>query len=280
MGTVGDNDWDEEYSVIGDKAEVGFLDYADDESLHNFDPYEEGPVVISIPFPFVNGKPQSALIGETSCGSISIKNTTSDPVELWSVRIFSSNPEDAYMLSMMEPPPPGADERTISSFVGLTALEDRVLQPRSTLTIWLSCKPKDIGLHTSVLHFDVGDEKVERVAFLLAEDRVSQSLFSNIPFSRAPLGRKKFNCEQYVAGSRPPRTNAQSFKYKLPQYEIPSDVREMIENKQVPDAIVEGLSRGNYAKYFSFLIAMEEIHLEVSCDLMKNKEKKISIMFY
>ncbi|XP_039120023.1 probable RNA helicase SDE3 [Dioscorea cayenensis subsp. rotundata] len=262
MGTVGDNDWDEEYSVIGDKAEVGFLDYADDESLHNFDPYEEGPVVISIPFPFVNGKPQSALIGETSCGSISIKNTTSDPVELWSVRIFSSNPEDAYMLSMMEPPPPGADERTISSFVGLTALEDRVLQPRSTLTIWLSCKPKDIGLHTSVLHFDVGDEKVERVAFLLAEDRVSQSLFSNIPFSRAPLGRKKFNCEQYVAGSRPPRTNAQSFKYKLPQYEIPSDVREMIENKQVPDAIVEGLSRGNYAKYFSFLIAMEEIHLE------------------
>ncbi|KAJ0981677.1 hypothetical protein J5N97_009932 [Dioscorea zingiberensis] len=262
MSTFGDNDCDEEYSVIGDKGDVGFLDFEDDKSLHNFDPYEEGPIVISVPFPFINGKPQPALIGETSTDSISIKNTTKDPVELWSVRIFSSNPEDTYILSLMRPPPLGAEERTIHEFVGLTALEDRVLQPGSTLTIWLSCKPKDIGLHTSVVHFDVGDEKVERVVFLLAEDKVSQSLCSAIPYSRAPSRRKSFNCDQYVAGSRAPRANAQAFRYKLHQYEIPSDVREMIQNKQVPDVIVEGLNGNSYAKYFSILISMEEIHLE------------------
>ena len=95
MSIVGENDWDEEYSVIGEKGEVGFLDFEDDKSLHNFDSIEEGPIVISYPFPFVNGKPQSALVGQTSADIINIKNTTRDPIELWSIRIYSSNPEDS-----------------------------------------------------------------------------------------------------------------------------------------------------------------------------------------
>ncbi|KAG1358655.1 hypothetical protein COCNU_08G001010 [Cocos nucifera] len=85
----------------------------------------------------------------------------------------------------MEPPSDDADEEVRCRFVGLKYLEDRVLQPAQTLTIWLSCKPEEIGLHTVVIHFDLGDEKIEKVAFLLAEDKVSQSLFSDKPYSRA-----------------------------------------------------------------------------------------------
>lgn len=262
MGTLGDNNWDEEYSAIGERPEVGFLDFEDDESLHSFNPLEEGSIVIKNPFPFVGGKPRSALTGETSADSINIKNTTSDPKELWSVRIFSSNPEDSYILSLMEPPSDDADEQAKRNFVGLTYLEDRVLQPGENLTIWLSCKPKEIGLHTSVIHFDVGDEKIERVAFLLAEDKVSQSLFSDKPYSRGSARRKKFDHDQYVAGQRPPRANIQGFKYKLPQFAIPQDIREIVEAKQVPEVITEGLNSSNYYRYFSTLLVMEEIHLE------------------
>nr|XP_010917774.2 probable RNA helicase SDE3 [Elaeis guineensis] len=262
MGTLGENKWDEEYSVIGEKPEVGFLDFEDDESLHSFNPLEEGSVVITIPFSFVGGKPRSALIGETSADSINIRNTTGDPKELWSVRIFSSNPEDSYVLSLMEPPSDDADEDAKHSFMGLTYLEDRVLQPGQNLTIWLSCKPKEIGLHTSVIHFDLGDEKIERVAFLLAEDKVSQSLFSDKPYSRGSFRKKKFDYEQYVAGQRPSRASIQGFKYKLPQFAIPQDIREIVENKQLPEVITEGLNSNNYQRYFSTLLVMEEIHLE------------------
>lgn len=262
MGSVRDSEWDEGYSVIGDKGDVGFLDFEDDRSLHSYDLLEEGPVVISVPFPFIDGKPQYALVGETFADSITIKNTTGDSRELWSVRIFSSSPEDSYLLSLMKPPSTDADEESVRRFVGSTSLEDRVLQPGQTLTIWISCKPKDIGLHTSVIHFDLGEEKIERVAFLLAEDKVSQALFSAKPYARAPSRGKKFSHDQYVAGKRPPPPSSHGFKYRLPEYPIPQDIREIIESKQVPDVIMEGLSRRNYVSFFSTLIVMEEIHLE------------------
>ncbi|XP_072980559.1 probable RNA helicase SDE3 isoform X1 [Typha angustifolia] len=262
MGTSVQNDWDEEYSTIGDKSDVGFLDFEDDKSLHSFDPLDEDPVIITIPFPFVGGKPQSALIGETSVDSISIRNTTSEPIELWSVRIFSSSPEDSYTLSMMKPPSDDADEEAHRAFVGSNSLEDHTVQPGQTLTIWLSCKPRDIGLHTSIVHFDVGNEKIERVAFLLAEDVVSQALFSNRPYSRPYCQRKKFDHDQYVIGSRPTRQHTQGFRYKLPKYAIPLDIREIIEHKEIPHVVLEELNINNYAKFFSTLVVMEEIHLE------------------
>ncbi|KAG0494866.1 hypothetical protein HPP92_005860 [Vanilla planifolia] len=262
MGSMIKKDWDEEYSVVGDKGEVGFLDFEDDKSINSFSPLEEGPVMISIPFPFIDGKPQSAFIGETSADSISIRNTINEPIDLWSIRIFCSNPEDSYVLSLMKPPCAYANESESNAFVGTDALEDRVLQPRQNLTIWLSCKPKEIGLHTSVVHFDVGFEKIERVVFLLADDQVSQALFSKKPYSRGPRRRKMFELDNYVVGSRPSRGIMQSSKFRLPRYPIPKEIREMVEAKHIPDVVMEGLNRLNYSSYFSTLISMEEIHLE------------------
>ncbi|ONK74338.1 uncharacterized protein A4U43_C03F5210 [Asparagus officinalis] len=68
-----DSDSNEEYSVIGEKEEVGFLDFEDDRFLCNFELFKEGPVIISRPFPFIARKPQSALIGETSADAITIQ---------------------------------------------------------------------------------------------------------------------------------------------------------------------------------------------------------------
>ncbi|PKU67749.1 probable RNA helicase SDE3 [Dendrobium catenatum] len=263
MSTIAEKEWDEEYSEIGDKGDVGFLDFEDDKSLSSFNPLETGPVVISIPFPLIAGKPQSAFLGEVSSDSIYIKNTTDEPVELWSIRIFSSNPENSYALSLMKPPSVNADEREIDAYVESDALEDRVLQPRQTLTIWLSCKPKEIGLHFSVVHFDAGSDKIERVVFLLADDKVSQGLVCKKPYSRAPHRRKLFECDNYVAGSRPHRPVTQTSRYKLPEYAIPKEIRELVEAMQIPDVIMEGLNTLNYARFFSSLINIEEIHLGV-----------------
>ncbi|KAK9288065.1 hypothetical protein L1049_016511 [Liquidambar formosana] len=259
MGSVG---WDDdECSVIGDKGEIGFIDYEDDKSVCSYNPIEEGPVVISVPFPFVGGKPRSVFAGETSADSITIKNTTSDPVELWGVKIYASNPENTFTISLMEPPSANSDIESIRGFLESFSLEDRVLQPGEMLTIWLSCKPKEIGLHTSVVHFDVGDDRIERVVFLLAEDKISQSLASNKPYSRGTR-KKQFAVDTFVVGMRPSRTTNQGFKKRLPRYDIPKDTRELVESKQIPDPIREGLTRENYSSYFKTLIIMEEIHLE------------------
>ncbi|KAF8392378.1 hypothetical protein HHK36_022720 [Tetracentron sinense] len=261
MGTAENDDWGDECSVIGDKGEIGFIDFDDDKSVCSYNPIDEGPVVISVPFPFVGGKPRSIPAGETTADSITLKNTTSDPVELWAVKIFCSNPEDSYTLSLMEPPSANSDVESIRGFLEASSLEDRVLQPGQTLTIWLSCKPKDIGLHTSVVHFDVEDDRIERVVFLLSEDKVSQSLASNKPYSRASR-KKHFIVDEYVKGCRPARAITQGSKYRLLPYPIPKNIRELVESKQVPDAITVGLTRENYGNYFSNLLIMEEIHLE------------------
>lgn len=50
----------------------------------------------------------------------------------------------------------------------------------------------------------------------------------------------------------------------LPEFRISKDVRELLGNKQVPTALTGGLKRENYVSYFSTLINMEELHLEVS----------------
>ncbi|TVU48310.1 hypothetical protein EJB05_07943 [Eragrostis curvula] len=262
MGTYLRNHSDDEFSVAGEKPDVEFMDYQNDDTLQGYD-LEEGPVVVTIPFPFKNGKPKSVLVGETSADTISIENISPEPVNLWSVRIFSSNPEDSYVLSMMEPPRNDADDEAKQAFLGMTSVEDRTLLPGQTLTIWLSCTPKDIGLHTSIVHVDIGDEKIERVAFLLADDNISMALLSDKPYSRRQNQKgKKFECSSFVPGCRPTRQHTQGFKYKLPQFAIPAEIREIVENKQRPDVLSEELSMINYAEFFSTLLVMEELNLE------------------
>ncbi|KAJ6392553.1 hypothetical protein OIU84_026836, partial [Salix udensis] len=261
MSTSRKDTWDDEYSIIGDKGEIGFIDFEDDKSVCNYDTATEGPIAISIPFPFVKGKPQSILVGEISKCGITIANTTSDPVELWGVRIFCSNPADSFTLSLKEPPSANSNAEKLNGFLEGYSLEDRVLQPHDTLTIWLSCKPKEMGLHTSVVYFDAGDDRIERVVFLLAEDNVSRSLAPNRPFSKPPR-RKQSVLDEQVVSSHPSRATARGFKYRLPEFPIPSNLRELLQNKRVPDVIMEDLSMGTYAAFFSTLVAMEELRLE------------------
>ncbi|KAK3150548.1 hypothetical protein QOZ80_3AG0234620 [Eleusine coracana subsp. coracana] len=116
MGTYLRNHSDDEFSVAGEKPDVEFMDYQNDDTLQSYD-LEDGPVVVTAPFPFKNGQPKSVLVGETSADTISIENTSPEPVNLWSVRIFSSNPEDSYVLSMMEPPRNDSDEEAKQAFL-------------------------------------------------------------------------------------------------------------------------------------------------------------------
>ncbi|KAF8721229.1 hypothetical protein HU200_023151 [Digitaria exilis] len=202
MGTYLRNYSDDEFSVAGEKPEVEFMDFQNDNTLQDF-ASEDGPVVVTVPFPFEDGKPKSVLVGETSADTISIENISPEPVTLW-----------------------------------------------------------NIGLHTSIVHVDIGDEKIERVAFLLADDHISKALFSDKPYSRRRSQNKKFEPAPIVPGCRPTRQHTQGFKYKLPQFAIPADIRELIESKQRPDVLSEELSMINYAKFFSTLLVMEEINLE------------------
>ncbi|XVF06253.1 hypothetical protein REPUB_Repub06bG0031900 [Reevesia pubescens] len=278
MSTSCTDDWGDDYSVIGDKGEIGFIDFADDKSVQSYDLNEEGPVKISVPFPFTQGKPQSILVGQTSKWPITLENPTSEPVELWGVKIFCSNPADSFTLSLMEPLSANSNLENKQGFLEGYSLEDRVLQSRQTLTIWLSCKPKEMGLHTTVVHFDVDDNRIERVVFLLAEDNVSQSLASTIPYRRARR-KKQFAVDEYVVSSRPARPTNRGYKWnKLPEFPIPKDIRELIENKHLPDVLAEGLTMENYVVFFSTLLVMEELHLEeemrshnMECVMMRRK---------
>lgn len=134
----------EEYSHIQDKGEIGFIDYEDNASVCTYKPEEEGPILISVPFPLQNGKPRSVLVGETSSDPITITNTTSEPVELWKVEIYDSNPKESFTVSLMEPPSANTDLEDDSGFVEFFCLEDRVLQPGQTLTIWLLASLKEL----------------------------------------------------------------------------------------------------------------------------------------
>ncbi|KAJ4841105.1 putative RNA helicase sde3 [Turnera subulata] len=259
MNTNRRDNSDDEYFVIGDKGEIGFIDFEDAKSVYDYDPTTEGPVLISVPFPFVGGKPQSVLVGETSKCAITVGNNTSDPVELWGVKIFCSNPADSFTLSLTEPPPANSQTKCVRGFY---SLEDRVLQPHERLTIWLSCKPQEMGMHTSVVQFDVADERLERVVFVLAEDKVSHSLAPNRPYSSVPRRKQIAVDNRNLVSSRPTRATAWGTKNKLPEFPIPQDVRELLQNKQVPGVLEGGLSRENYATFFSTLLIMEELHLE------------------
>uniref|UniRef100_A0A2P2IQ12 RNA helicase n=1 Tax=Rhizophora mucronata TaxID=61149 RepID=A0A2P2IQ12_RHIMU len=281
MSTTG-NKSDDEYSEIGDKGEISFVDFQQDKSVWNYKPQEEGPIIVSVPFPFKDGKPQSVLVGETVADSITLTNNTSEAVDLWT-KIFASTPQDSFSLSLMKPPAPD-DEKGQRAFLEGFELEDRMLQPGEKLTVWLSCKPMGIGVYTSVVHFDVGCDRIERVVNILSEDKISQSLASKKPYSRTTR-KKQFNVDSYVAGSRPARVTERSFKNRLPRYDIPKNIREQIESKQIPNAINGGLTRGNYASYFKTLLIMEEIQLEESmrnydleCVNMSKKGHFLSLM--
>ncbi|KAI5347741.1 hypothetical protein L3X38_000628 [Prunus dulcis] len=259
---------DEECSVIGDKGEIGFIDFEDDKSVRSYNPYEEGPIVISVPFPYVGGKqgekPQSVCVGETAVDKITIKNTTHDPVELCGVKIYASSPEDSFKLSLMKPPTADSDVETIQAFLESTSLEDRMLQPGDTLTVWLSCKPKEIGQHKAFVHFDLETEQIERVVILLAEDKISQSMASTKPYTRATR-KKPLLVDGFHVGVRPSGVaDRRPYKNRLPRYDIPKDIRELLESKQIPYVVTEGLTRGNYADYFKTLLIMEEIQIEES----------------
>lgn len=265
---------DEEYSVIGDNGEIGFINYEEDESVCNYNPDEEGPIIISIPFPFLGGKPRWVFLGETSVESITIKNTIDDPVELWKVCIYASNPENSFTLSVMEPPKEKTDLEYKQAFIESFCLQDRILQPHKTLTVWLSCKPKEIGLHTTAVHFDVGADRIERVVFLVADDKISRFLASKKPYSK--VSKKKQNVvDEFIVGSRPSKVKTRLFKYKLPPYNIPTKFREELEGEQVPEAIQEGLTKRNYASYFRTLLIMEELQME---EEMSHYEMKYATM--
>lgn len=52
MSVVGDRS-DDEYFVIGDKGEIGFMDFEDDKFVCSYDLSEEGEVIIFVFFLFV-----------------------------------------------------------------------------------------------------------------------------------------------------------------------------------------------------------------------------------
>ncbi|KAL6581731.1 hypothetical protein OROMI_005745 [Orobanche minor] len=287
MSSVRDKS-DDEYSVIGDKGDIGFIDFDNCRSVCNYNPSDESQIVnISIPFPLVNGKPQSGFVGETIFDSVTIKNITSEPLDLWKVSIYDSKPEDSFKISLMEPPTSKSDVHYIQDFVASFSLEDKVIRTDRDMKIWLSCEPKEIGLYSAAVHFSVGDETIERLVFVLAEDKISKSLSSTRPYQRARRKKQEVvNVHSgdgaYVVGRRPSKgSNNGGFRNRLDEYPIPRHIRDILDSQQIPDAVSEGLTESNYGSFFKTLLAMEEIKLEedmraydMECISLKRKKNQ------
>ncbi|KAF2284243.1 hypothetical protein GH714_020046 [Hevea brasiliensis] len=78
MGTF-DGKWDDyEYSVIGDKGKIGFIDYQEDQSVCSCNPIEESPIVTSHA-PLKMGNLYEQLVGlSNGCGSAGDSTKGSD----------------------------------------------------------------------------------------------------------------------------------------------------------------------------------------------------------
>ncbi|CAK7343616.1 unnamed protein product [Dovyalis caffra] len=68
-------------------------------------------------------------------------------------------------------------------------------------------------------------------------DNVSRSLAPNRTYSRTPR-RKQYAVDEYVVSSHP-------------EFPIPTDLRELLHNKRVPDVIMEDLNMESYAAHES-----------------------------
>ncbi|KAM7269280.1 hypothetical protein ACFE04_024777 [Oxalis oulophora] len=51
-------------------------------------------------------------------------------------------------------------------------------------------------------------------------------------------------------------------KYELPEFPIPSHIRELLEINQFPHVLTQGLNPDNYTAFFNALLMLEEHHLE------------------
>ncbi|KAK1388700.1 hypothetical protein POM88_016878 [Heracleum sosnowskyi] len=101
-----------------------------------------------------------------------------DENDLWKIAIYDSKPKESFTLSLERPPLEQKHENELYSEV--FSIEDRFLQPGKPLEVWLTCKPKDIGMHTAAVHVQIDvHEIIERVVFVLAEDEISESLNPN-----------------------------------------------------------------------------------------------------
>ncbi|KAG6431076.1 hypothetical protein SASPL_109151 [Salvia splendens] len=70
MGTINDKS-DDVYSYVGDKGDIGFIDFDNCQSVCSYNPAEESDTFnISVPFHLIEGrKPQSGIVGETMSDS-------------------------------------------------------------------------------------------------------------------------------------------------------------------------------------------------------------------
>lgn len=185
--------------------------------------------MITDPFTFIDGKPKSILFGETCSDTIKIENTSPESVFLCRIKIFGSIPENSFVLSMSSPLDGGKSN-----------LEDITLLPGRTKTVWLTCMPKDIGLHTLVVHFCFGDTTIERVACLMVDDNISKALYVRTPHY--------WRCSQNI---------------KLDYSPIVPCIHERGPIRRRPDAFSLDFSVANYYETFMSLLTMEESHLKV-----------------
>ena len=110
------------------------------------------------------------------------------------------------------------------------------------------------------------------MVFLMCDDNISQSLASRRPYSRDRRKKQVVTDGTFVMGVRPPKKTDKVFKNRLPRYDIPREVRELLEKKQIPNAVEEGLSIENYTDFFRNLVIMEEIQWEVTFYLQSKEQ--------
>ena len=103
----------------------------------------------------------------------------------------------------------------------------------------------------------------------MAEDKISRSLTSKKLYSRPNRNKPMLpfptnnSGAKVMRGYRPVKAYSRPYRYKLLEYLIPKDVRDVIQNMGIPDALMEGLPKKNYVPFFKTLINMEEITLAV-----------------
>ncbi|XP_013385978.1 RNA helicase Mov10l1 [Lingula anatina] len=157
---------------------------------------------------------------------------------------------------------------------GDVAGEGQALLPGTTVFVTVECKGMHLGQDKQLLIFDFDGYTIGRYMSVDVQDPQQTSLDPSAPYNRKrnygkyKAASQRNGSESWVLpGQRPQRMKSVPFPARLPQFEIPRELKNCIFEKRelvnLAPELGEPLSMQNYTTRFSTLLHLEEIQMEI-----------------
>ncbi|XP_064632903.1 uncharacterized protein LOC135491148 [Lineus longissimus] len=201
-----------------------------------------------------------------------IRNVSDHPKTLLKVRFHG------HVMSQFTAHPPELKETGKNPPSGKEPSGNKiVLDPTISASVSVDCHAKNFGQEKQLLVFEFEGFKIGRYLTVEVKDPTARFLEPNAPYQRqgtnryslAEQIRRKSSGEGWVVpGIRPIFANKSiQLPNRLPQFLVPSDLRDCIYDGEDPVALYPVLQKplmfSTYSQKFSLLLHLEEIQMEI-----------------